>query len=92
MNKNSIHEEIKSRFKSDNAYYHLVKDLLCSSFLSKNIKIEIYRLPVVFYKCKTWSLTLRTEHRHIAFKNKVHKKTFGPKREKATRKWRRLHK
>jgi hypothetical protein len=33
----------------------------CSSLLSKNIKIEIYRniiLPVM-YGCETWSLTLR---------------------------------
>jgi len=57
MNKSSIHEEIKSIFKSDNAYYHLVQDLLCYSFLSKNIKIKIYRLPVVLYRRKTWSLT-----------------------------------
>jgi len=70
--------------KSDNAYYHLVQDLLCSSFLSKNIKIKIYRLPVVLYRCKTWSLALRTEHRHIAFKNKVRKKASGPKWDKAT--------
>jgi len=83
MNKNSIQEEIKSRFKSDNAYYHLVQDLLCSSLLSKNIKIKIYRLPVVLYRCKTWSLALRMEHRHRAFRNKVRKKTFRPKRGKA---------
>ena len=82
MNKNSIHEEIKSRFKSANAYYHLVQDLLCSSLLFKNIKIKTYRLPVVLYRCKTWSLTLGTEYRHIAFRDKVHKKTFGRKRDK----------
>jgi len=51
--------------------------------LSKNIKIKIYRLPVVLYRCTTWSLTLRMEHRHIAFRNKVCKKTFGSKRDKA---------
>jgi len=35
----SIQEENKSRFKSRNASYHLVQDLLSTSFLSKNIKI-----------------------------------------------------
>jgi len=63
-----------------------VQDLVCSSLLPKNIKTKIYRVPVVLYRCKTWSLTFRTEHRHLAFKNKVCRKTFGPKRDKATRK------
>jgi hypothetical protein len=35
-NRNSIHEEIKSRLKSGNAYYHSVQDLLSSSLLYKN--------------------------------------------------------
>ena len=61
-NQNSIQEEIKSRFKSGNACYHSVQNLLSSSLLSKNLKIKIYRtkiLPVVLYGCKTWSLTVR---------------------------------
>jgi len=51
---NSIQEEIKSRLKSGNACYHSVQNVLSSSLLSKNWKIEIYRtviLPVVFYGC-----------------------------------------
>jgi len=62
VNQNSIQEEIKSTLKSGNACYHLVLDILSSSFLSKNIKIKIYRtiiLPFVLYGCETWSLTLR---------------------------------
>jgi hypothetical protein len=39
-NPNSIQEEIKSRLKSKNACYHLVQNLLSSSLLSKNIKIN----------------------------------------------------
>jgi len=35
-NENSIQEEIKSRLKSGNAYYHSVQNLLSSSLLSKN--------------------------------------------------------
>jgi hypothetical protein len=41
-NKNSIQDEIKSRLKSEIAYYHSVKNLLPSSVLSKNLKIMIY--------------------------------------------------
>jgi len=61
-NQNSIQEESKSRSKSGNAGYHLMQDILLSSLLSKNIKFKIYRtiiLPVVFYGCETWSLTLK---------------------------------
>jgi hypothetical protein len=60
----------------------------------KNTKIKIYRtiiLPVVVYECETWSLTLREEHRLRVFKNGVLKRIFGPKRDKVTGEWRRLH-
>jgi hypothetical protein len=65
-NQNSIHEEIKSRWKSGNACYHSVQNLLSTSLLSKNVKIKIYRtiiLPVVLYGCESWSPTLREECR-----------------------------
>jgi len=61
---NSIQEEIKNRLKSRNACCHSVQNLLSSSWLSKNVKIKIYRtiiLPVVLCGCETWSLTLREE-------------------------------
>jgi len=54
---NSIQEEIKSRLKPFKACCHSVQNLLSSSLLSKNLKIEIYRtiiLPVVVYGCETW--------------------------------------
>jgi len=52
--------------------------------LSKNIKIKIYRniiLPVVVYRCETWSLTFREERRLRMFENRVLRRIFGPKRE-----------
>jgi hypothetical protein len=64
-NQNSILEEIKCRLKPENACCHSVQNILSSSLLSNNLKIKIYRiliLPVVFYGCKSWSLTLREEH------------------------------
>ena len=67
-----------------NACYHSVQNLLFSSFLSKNLKIKIYRtiiLPVVLYGCETWSLTLREEHKLRVFENRVLRRIFGPKRE-----------
>ena len=57
-NQNSFAEEIKSRFRSGNACYYSVHNLLSSRLLSKNLKIKIYRtiiLPFVLYGCETWS-------------------------------------
>ena len=54
-NQNCIHVEVKSRLKLGNACYHSVQKLLSSRFLSKNLKIKIYRtiiLPVVLYGCE----------------------------------------
>jgi hypothetical protein len=93
-NQNSIQEEIKSRLKSGNVCYHSVQNLLSPSLLSKNLKIKIYRtiiLPVVLYECETWSLTLRGERRLKLFENRVLRRIFEPKREKVTRKWKKLH-
>jgi len=49
--KNSVREKIKSRFKSGNACYHSMQNLLFSSLLPQNIKIKRYGtviLSVVF--------------------------------------------
>jgi len=92
-NQNSI-QEIKNRLKSGNACHHLVQNLLSSSLLSKNLKITIYRtiiLAVVLYGCETWLLTLREVHRLGVFENQVLRRIFGPKRDKVTREWRKLH-
>ena len=80
---NSIQEENKSRLNSGNACYHLVRNLMSSSVLSKNIKIKIHRsiiLPVVLYGCETWSLTLRGELSLTVSQNRVLKIIFGLKR------------
>jgi hypothetical protein len=93
-NENSLYEEIKRIFKSGNACYHSVQNLLSSSLLSKNVKIKIYRtiiLPVILYGCESWSLTLREECRLRVFENKVLRRIFGPKRDEVTGDWRRLH-
>ena len=68
--------------------------LLSSRLLSKNLKIKIYRtliLPVVLYGCVTWSLTLREERKLRVFENRVLSRIFGPRRDKVTGEWRRLH-
>jgi len=45
----------------------------------------------VLYGCETWSLTLREECRLRVFENRVLRRIFGPKRDKVTVEWRKLH-
>ena len=73
-NQNSIREEIKSRLKSGNTFYHPVQNLFSSRLLSKNLKIKIHRtinFPAVLYGYETWSFTLREERRLRVFENRV---------------------
>jgi hypothetical protein len=85
--KNCIQKEIRSRLKLGNACYHSVQNILSSSLLPQNLRINIYRsiiLPVTFYGCETWSLTLREESRLGVSENRVLRRIFGPKRDEVT--------
>jgi hypothetical protein len=48
-NQNSIQEENKYKFNSQNACYNLVQNILSSSLLSKNINIQVHRTTVFCY-------------------------------------------
>jgi hypothetical protein len=53
----------------------------------ENLKIRIYRiiiLPVVQYRCETWTLTLKEERRLRVFENRVLRRIFRPKRDEVT--------
>jgi hypothetical protein len=66
------------------ACYHSVQNLLSSHLLSRNIEVRIYKtiiFPVILCGCKSWSLTLREEHRLHVFENRVLRRIFGPKRD-----------
>ena len=71
-----------------------MQKLQCSSLLSKNLKIKIYRtiiLPFVLHGCETWSLTLREECMLRVFGIRVLRRIFGSKRDEVTVEWRKLH-
>jgi len=71
-----------------------VQNLLSSSLLSKNIKIEIYKtiiLPVVLYECETSSPTPREERSLRVFGNTVLRRKFEPRREEVAGEWRELY-
>ena len=56
-------------------------------FVIQNLKSRIYRtiiLPVVLYRCETWSLTLREERRLRVFENRVLRRILGYKRDEVT--------
>jgi hypothetical protein len=55
-NQNSIQEEIKNKLNSGNACYHSVHNVLSLSFLSKSLKIKIYRTIVL--PCVVWMWNL----------------------------------
>jgi hypothetical protein len=46
---------------------------------------------VVLYGRETWSLTVREEHKLRVFENRVLRRIFGPKRDRVTEGWRKLH-
>jgi hypothetical protein len=46
---------------------------------------------VVLYGCETWSLTVREEHKLRVFENRMLRRIFGPKRDRVTGEWRKLH-
>jgi hypothetical protein len=75
------------------ACYHSVHSLLSSRLLSRNVKVKTCKtviLPVVWYGCETWSLTLREEHTVRVFGKRVLSRIFGPKRDEGTGEWRKL--
>jgi hypothetical protein len=75
-NQNFIHEEIKARLNSENAWYHAVQNILFTRLLSKTIKIKMSIILPVFMGVKH-GLSLRL------FENRVLKRIFGFKRDEA---------
>jgi hypothetical protein len=62
--------------------------------LSKNIKIRIFTiiiLPVVLYGCETGYLTVRVEHKMRVIESIILRRIFGPKGDKVTGGWTKLH-
>jgi hypothetical protein len=57
--------------------------------------MRIYKtviFPVFLYGCKTWSLTLKEEHRLRVFENRVLRRIFGPKGNEMNGGWIKLRK
>ena len=62
--------------------------------LPKSLKIKTSRtiiMLLVLYGCETWSLILREERKLRVFENMALRRIFGPRRDKVTGEWKRLH-
>jgi hypothetical protein len=59
-------------------------DRLACFNVSANIAVVI--LPIVWYECDTWSLTLRR-----VLENRILRRIFGAKREEILGRWRKLY-
>ena len=62
--------------------------------LSKNIKIEIYRiiiLPIGLYGGETWSVKARDEQKLRVFEKSSLRKILGSSKQDVTEEWRRLY-
>jgi hypothetical protein len=89
-NQNSIQEEIKSRMNSGMLAIIWCRISWLPVCYPENINIKICRtiiLPVIFYGCETWSLTLREKCMVRVFEYRVLRRIFGPKRNKVTGEW-----
>ena len=67
---------------------------LVFQFAIQSLKIKIHGtiiLPVVWYGCELWSLTLREARRLRVCENRVLRRIFGLKRNEVTGEWRKLH-
>jgi len=60
-NQNCIHEEIKSRLKSENACYHSVQNLLTYILPTKNTKTKIQKNNFACYFVWVCDLTAHSE-------------------------------
>jgi len=48
-------------------------------------------MPIVLYRCETWSLTRREERKLRVFENMVLRRIFETRRDEVREEWRRLH-
>jgi hypothetical protein len=62
-----------------------------NTHLQVSYTLQSVIFPVILYGCETRSLKLREKRKLRVFENSVLRRVFGPKRDKVTGKWRKLH-
>ena len=67
-----------------NKAYYANKQLVNSSLISRNSKLQIYRTlvrPVATYGSESWTLTMEGETALAVFQRKLLRKIYGPVKE-----------
>jgi len=83
-NTNSNNKCIKERIMMGNKAYYANRQLVNSSPISRNSKLQIYRTlvrPVVTYGSKSWTLTMEEERSLAVFERKILRKIYGGVKE-----------
>ena len=68
-----------------NKAYYADRQLVNSSHISRNSKLQIYRTlvrPVVTYGSESWALTMEEERALEVFEKKILRKIYGPVKKK----------
>jgi len=83
-NTNNNNKCIKERIMMGNKTYNANRQLVNSSFISRNSKLQIYSTlvrPVVTYDSESWTLTMEEERALAVFERKILRKIYGPVKE-----------
>jgi len=83
-NTNSNNKCIKERIVMGNKAYFANRQLVNSSLISRNSKLQIYRTlirPVVTCGSESWTLTMEEERALAVFERKILRKIYGPVKE-----------
>jgi hypothetical protein len=83
---NCLYEEFRSRFNSQNTYYHLVQDRSSLPLLSRSPEIKIYKTVSSYTALCVCVCVCVLSH------GKGRRRIFEPKREDVTGGWRKFHK
>ena len=81
---NRNNKYIKERIMIGNKAYYANRQLVNSSLISRNSKLQIYRTlvrPVVSYGSESWTLTMEEERALAVFEGKILRKIYGPVKE-----------
>jgi hypothetical protein len=83
-NTNSNNKCIKERIIMGNKAYYANRQLVNSSLISRNSKMQIYCTlvcPVVTYGSESWTLTMEEERALAIFERKILRKIYGRMKE-----------
>jgi hypothetical protein len=86
---NEVEADIKGKIAAGNRCYRSFSKILGTRYISKNMKIRIYKTIirlVVLYSSETWAITAKMASSLMTWEKKILRKIYGPKCEQGV--WR----